>query len=367
MRVRVQAVLPSRWVRVGLGAVIAAAVSLAISGTAAADPGSGSEISSVPVTFHVVTKNRSGLPCADTPDGKHAVVRGHLTGPSSELDRNDVDGTLYSHGDGYGEYFWRYPGDEHYNYVEQMARRGHVSVTIDRLGYGDSDKPNGNSICFGAEADVLHQIVGQLRNGSYTGDRSPRFDKVGLVGHSASGLIVEQEAAGFHDIDALGVLDSGELNITPLALERAGEQQVRCLASPKNLVGLLDARSSSGYAALEADAQQFRADHIHNVDSDIADDLVKWRTKDACAGTRNAVQALAGNAARNSLIDVPVLLLAGAQDQLFSNPRPQAATYTHSKKVTVRVVPDAGHAVAFARTAPQFQDDMNDWLDRTGL
>jgi hypothetical protein len=31
------------------------------------------------------------------------------------------------------------------------------------------------------------------------------------------------------------------------------------------------------------------------------------------------------------------------------------------------VVPDAGHAVAFARTAPQFQDDMNDWLDRTGL
>jgi len=56
------------------------------------------------------------------------------------------------------------------------------------------------------------------------------------------------------------------------------EQQVRCLASPKNLVGCgrpLHPR----LRGVEADAQQFRADHIHNVDSDIADDLVKWRTK----------------------------------------------------------------------------------------
>jgi pimeloyl-ACP methyl ester carboxylesterase len=234
MWLKVQAVLPSRWVRVGLGVVIAAAMSLAISGTAAADPGSGGGISSVAVAFHVVTRNHSGVPCVDTPDGRQVVVRGHLTGPSSELDGHDVDGTLYSHGDGYGEYFWRYPGDERYNYVEQMARRGHVSVTIDRLGYGDSDKPNGNSICFGVEADVLHQIVGQLRDGSYTGDKSPRFDKIGLVGHSASGLIVEQEAAGFHDVDALGVLDSGELNITPLALERAGSS--RCGAWPRRRI-----------------------------------------------------------------------------------------------------------------------------------
>jgi len=45
-----------------------------------------------------------------------------------------------------------------------MARRGHVSVTIDRLGYGDSDKPTATASA-SARADVLHQIVGSYGTG----------------------------------------------------------------------------------------------------------------------------------------------------------------------------------------------------------
>jgi pimeloyl-ACP methyl ester carboxylesterase len=347
------------------GLALAAALSLSITGVARAVD--SDHIVSVPVEFHVVTSNNSGLPCVATPGNEDVVVRGHLTGPSSRLSDGHLAGTLYSHGDGYAEYFWRYPTNGKYNYVDQMAHRGHVSITIDRLGYHDSDKPNGNQLCFGVEADVLHQIIGQLRRGSYSGPRTPRFDRVGLVGHSASGLIAEQEAAGFHDIDALGVLDSGELNATPLTLQRAGEQQLRCLLAPDALTGLLNPRSPRGYAPLEADDAQFRSDHLHNVEPDIAGNLIRWRTKDACAGTRNAAQALAGNPVRNNLVTVPVLLLAGAQDKLFPNPGLQALTYRQSPHVTVRVVPDAGHAVAFARTAPIFQHDMDTWLDSTGL
>lgn len=341
-------------------------MALSITGTAEASESSG-DIASTEVAFDVVTSNNSGLPCATTPGNQRVVVRGHLTGPHSKLDSSRVEGTLYSHGDGYAEYFWRYPGEDKYNYVEEMGRRGHVSVSIDRLGYGASDKPNGNGLCFGVEADVLHQIVGQLRHGSYQGDRTPRFDRVGLVGHSASGLIADQEAADFHDIDALGVLDSGSLNASPLTLQRAAEQQARCALAPDVAAGLLNPRSPAGYAALEADGAQFRADHIANVEPDIARDLVERRTKDACAGTRNAVQALAGNPVRNNLITVPVLTLTGTEDKLFPHPGLHAASYTQSPRVTVREVPNAGHAVAFARTAPQFHNEMDNWLKSTGL
>jgi pimeloyl-ACP methyl ester carboxylesterase len=321
---------------------------LVVTGTAAADQGSGGTSSVLPTDEHV-------------------TVRGHLTGPASRLEHDRVDGTLYSHGDGYDESFWRYRKDKNYDFSDDMAGRGHISVTIDRLGYGDSDKPNGNGICFGTEADVLHQIIGQLRDGTYSGKHTPRFDKIGLVGHSASGFIVEQEAAGFHDIDALGVLSSGEPNATPLVLERTGEQQMRCVASLPGLIGLGDGGAANGYAPLEANAQQFRADHLYNVERAIADDLTAHRTNDACAGTRNAAQAVAGDPVRNSLITVPVLVMAGANDALFPHPGLQALTYTQSRKVTTHELPDTGHAIAFGRTAPQFRDNMNSWLDENHL
>jgi hypothetical protein len=342
---------------VGLGAAVLAGLALlapVTSGVARAHD--GGDATSVPVAFDVVTHNNSGLPCDPlTLGAKHLTVRGHITGPSDELDADQVDGTLYSHGDGYNETFWRYPGDGDYNYADQMSRRGHVSVTIDRLGYGASSRPNGNSVCYGNEADVLHQVITHLRHGSYQGDHTPRFERVGLVGHSASGLIVEQEAAGFHDVDALGVLDSGELDAQPLVVVRVGQEQARCLTSP------------DGYAPLEANGAEFRSDHIDNVEPEIADYLTDHRTEDACAGLRNSAQAIAGNGVRNSTIHVPVLLLAGANDKFFNHIELQAPTYSGSPKVTVQTVPETGHAVAFSRNAPIFQDDMDRWLSANHL
>jgi hypothetical protein len=346
-------------VRTGLLGAVALVASLTATGTAWADSG----VTSVPVSFQVTLRNDSGIPC-DTSNPltslagtQQVTVRGHLTGPSGQLGSGHVDGTLYSHGDGYDESFWRFTHDESYNYVDQMARRGHVSVSIDRLGYGASSRPNGNMVCFGTEATVLHQIVGQLRTGHYQGHRTPRFSHLGLVGHSASGLIVEQEAAGFHDVDALGVLDSGELSAQPLVAVRTGEEQARCVP------GL----AGSGSAPLEGSAAEFRSDHIFNAERPIADYLTAHRTQDACAGLRNAPQGLAGNGARNSLVKVPVLVLGGAQDKFFGRFDLQAKTYVQSPKVTVQTVPDTGHAVAFSRQHEAFYNDMNSWLDRNRL
>jgi pimeloyl-ACP methyl ester carboxylesterase len=348
--------------------IVAAAASLAIgaatlvTGTAWAD--SGSQVVSIPVSFDVVMRNDSGIPC-DTSNpltslvsSPHVTVRGHVTGPRDELNRDHVDGTVYSHGDADSETFWRYPRDEDYNYADQMARRGHVSVSFDRLGYGKSDRPNGNLICWGTEATVLHQIIGQLRHGDYHGPHTPRFTKLGVVGKSSSGFIAEQEAAAFHDIDALGLLGSGSLSVTPLSVQRTAEKQLRCFTD-----------SHHGYAGFEANGEQFRHDHLYNVRPDIAHYLVSHRTIDACGATgfRNAGQSLIANPIRNSTIRVPVLVLFGANDKLFQHPGWQAKTYTQSRKVTVGEIPDTGHSIAFSREHYKFYDRMDDWLDDNHL
>lgn len=330
---------------IAVGAVAAAALGLVATGSAAADEGG---VESVPVSFEVVTKNRSGVPCLNPPGEKRVTVRGHLTGPTGRLGDGGAV-AVYAHGNGYGEFFWRFD-DPRYDYAGEMAERGHVSLTVDRVGYDDSDKPNGNTVCFGTEADVLHQVIDRLREGDYGGDQSPSFDRVALVGHSAGGFIVNQVAYGFGGVDALGVLSSGAASSKPLVVQRTGEMQLRCL---------LD---GDGYAPLEANDAQFRADHIHNVEDDVADELTDRRNDDACAGTRNAGSALAADLVRNATIDVPVLVMVGSDDEFFGPPEPQGALYVGSPEVTTRTIPDTGHAIAFSRNSEVFRDEMDRWL-----
>ena len=63
--------------------------------------------------------------------------------------------------------------------IDRMARLGHVSVSIDRLGYDDSGHPQGHLTCIGSSADVTHQLVQHLRAG--TGAQDPLWDRLGRI------------------------------------------------------------------------------------------------------------------------------------------------------------------------------------------
>src|SRR3954453_10680274 len=129
---------------------------------------------SVSVTFTVKNTNTSQFACAS--DGATYQVKGHISGPASALasaskkkkkaKKRPKAVTLYMHGLGLGEWFWNFTPIPGYNYALQQARAGHVSVTVDRLGYGASSRPDGNKICIGSQADVTHQIVQQLKTGT---------------------------------------------------------------------------------------------------------------------------------------------------------------------------------------------------------
>ncbi|MGH7821363.1 MAG: alpha/beta fold hydrolase, partial [Candidatus Binatia bacterium] len=183
-------------------------------------PALATAVSSTPVTFSVVNTNESMVPCSS--DGAAYQISGHLVAP----DALPAAVTLYLHGLGYGEWFWNFGAVAGYDFAAGLAADGHASVIIDRLGYGQSALADGNASCLGAQATIAHQIVGQLRDGSYTLDGvagttaspNPAFSAVALAGHSAGGAIAEIEAYSFDDVDALIVMSYADQGASPDAL-----------------------------------------------------------------------------------------------------------------------------------------------------
>jgi pimeloyl-ACP methyl ester carboxylesterase len=315
----------------------------------------------VPVVFHVRNTNTSKVPCAA--DGAAYDVRGHLVGPTARLARGPAGGvTLYAHGLGYGEFFWHDTSLPDYDYATHLAADyGQVSVTIDRLGYGASGRPDGNQVCYGSEADWLHQIVEQLRHGTYDlgGTTPPVFSKVALIGHSAGGFMVEAEAESYHDVDALGLAGFANTGASPLTILTFAGTQGACLLSPL----------PHNYAYFGATAQDFRAGHIYNAEPAVADSVVARRAPDPCMDTGSAAQAIVIDLLTANSIRVPTLMVHGSNDALFPPPAgaEEQLLFLGNPDVTQVTLAGTGHAMTFGRTAPEFRATVGKWLQKQGF
>src|SRR4051812_29952971 len=102
----------------------------------AAPPAAARDVAATPVAFKVTNVNRSDVPCSA--DGASYVVRGSLVAPRGPLPRSV---TLYLHGLSYGEFFFRFAAVPGYDAAVELAREGHASVVVDRLGYRSSKGP----------------------------------------------------------------------------------------------------------------------------------------------------------------------------------------------------------------------------------
>jgi len=233
---------------------------------------------------------------------------------------------------------------------------GQVSVTVTRLGYSGSGKPDGNRICFGSEADITHQIIGQLRSGKYDTHPAGRravagrpVVRIGLAGHSAGGFVAMAEAYSYHDIDALAVIGSGEF-VSLRMPQAVAAQQARC------------ATSSDGYAFIEGTAAEAAEDFFHNADPRIVADATLHRPPDSCGGLLNSAANVAMDTALLRSIRVPVLVLGGAQDAFFPDPESQAKLFTGSPDVVAASLPDTGHAITLGYSAPAVRGEIGGWL-----
>ena len=321
----------------------------------------GSGIVQRAVSFTVKNVNGTGIACQA--DGATYTVRGHITGTAQSLaDPQTV--TLLEHGLSYGEFFGNsdIPG---YNFADDQAQAGHVTVTVDRLGYGSSDKPVGENICFGSRADIAHQEVLQLKAGSYTttGANSAKFAKVVLAGHSVGAIIAQTEAYTFGDIDGLMVLSYSDTDVGLGATAALAIATQQCQAGGMRQHG---DSGPTGYVWFGADTpEKFIEAHFYTPGADpgVVAQVAAMRSEDPCGDILSYKKAVAADLANIGKITVPTLVLTGGKDAIYPVPADkQAALLTDVHDITAVTIPDTGHALTFHYSQDQFQAKVSTWL-----
>jgi pimeloyl-ACP methyl ester carboxylesterase len=321
-----------------------------------------------PVTFSVQNVNRSRLAC--TTDGAGYQIKGHLVGPRAALvgtaRKRKRAVTLYLHGLGFGEWFWRFGGVSGYDYAAAQAKAGHSSVVIDRLGYDASGHPDGTKSCLGGQADIAHQIVQQLRGGTYAvdGGRVLRFKRIALAGHSAGAETAMIEAYSFRDVNALLAMSFSYSNL-PRAQLALGPTYDRCQAGGEpSSPGL-----PTGYAYYGGPTAADFLSIMLASSPPTADIAAVNRNRDPCGDVDSIIPALGQQGSMLRKIKVPVLVICGTKDALYSRLgcEQQAVRFSGSRSTTLAFVRGAGHGLTIERQAPTFRRRVGRWLAKRGF
>lgn len=345
-------------------ATICATGLFAFAPQAAAESGAQSRVMTKTVSFTVRNVNTSVLACPS--DGAGYKVKGRLIAPVRTARRTRPRAiTLYLHEFSFGSFFWDYRATPRLNYAVAQARAGHASVVIDRLGYGRSDRPEGNQSCLGAQADVVHQIVGQLRTGAYEsrGGSPQTFRKVALVGHSLGAQIATVEAYSFKDIDAL-ISVSYSHQVSQRSFQQFYRAREVCLAGgePAGPSG------PGGYAYFGQTSAEFKGNMFHSAPASVASAVTRLRSRDPCGDSASLVPAIEQDQKSLADVEVPVLLVCGERDvviPLFMCKNMKR--WYRRAPLSIASVRDAGHGLTFERTAPIFRRKVSRWLRSRGF
>jgi pimeloyl-ACP methyl ester carboxylesterase len=313
------------------------------------------------VSFTVENTNRTRSQCRA--DGEEYTVRGHITAPEAVLDGSDPAVTLLLHGTNTGEWIWRLDVQGR-NYVEELAARGHASVTIDRLGYGSSDIPDGFASCSGAHADIAHQVLTQLRDGSYDIDEGPAtaFSSVILGGHSSGALLAETASASFGEADGLLLTGWAAIGITDDTNRRFLNAYATCLegGDPHDA-----AEDPEGYVYFDPDLEDFLDGGLGaQAPSEVVAAVEPLWARNPCGVMISEPMGILTDLDLLSDIDVPVHLVYGERDVLRQGVEGYAGLFTRSPAVSELTLDDAGHFVTIDVNADLLYDSAAEWLDR---
>ena len=333
----------------------------------------------VPVAFTVTNDNRSLLPCNS--DGREYTLSGHLTAPAEVLAAEDPGITLYQHGQAAGEWFWRLdrPGSHH---AEEMARLGQASLTLDRLGYGDSEHPDGMAMCLGGQADMTAQVIAALRTGDYEADEgtadgadlpgdAPGFGRVALAGHHNGAQIAQITAFSFDGAeapDALVLMGWSGTGLTDRANARFFGGLASCMqggvpAEAEAGPPATDEEEAAGYAYVDVGRVNFVAAGFHDTSSEAASLAAPLQDRTPCGDLGTQVEALATDTRHLDAIDVPVFFAFADADTRVADGPDHVERFTGAAETHVVTVADAGHYFVLEPAAERVRTELAAWLE----
>jgi len=271
--------------------------------------------------------------------------------PEKYNDANAVQ--ILSHGATYNKLYWTglgLPKDqaEPYDWTRVATDKGYAVLAIDRPGSGNSTHPDSVlEVQASLEAEVIHKVVQQLRNGKI-GDK--KFSKVAYVGHSM-GSLIGMRATQLHpqDFDAL-ILTGWSANFVE--------------NFPKVLAGVLlpaAVEIPSRFSHLDPfylvlTIQEVVRQFFYGPDKtfDPAVEQYNWDTRDA-VGTGELVSILAGTT--ETTYSGPVHVIVGELDAAFCSPLGKCTSgpnappgnteslFPNAESFTYDIIPNTGHSL----------------------
>jgi len=317
-------------------------------------------------TFEVTNTDTSAVPC--TSDGRRYQVHGTLVGPSSQLAGPKASAvTVYLHGFNIAGWMWHFKAVDGYDYAAAMARLGHVSLVLDRLGYLPSGQPGGTQTCFGAEAYILHQIVRDLRSGTYAIDRPApiAFQTVVTAGQDVGGIVAEVEAYSYKDIDGLALLGWADQGFTPDVFRWSADVVSLCAqgGQPAQPGG------PGGYFRFIQSDDEIRSKAFPYAQPAVVDAIMANIRKNPCGDFQSVIPALAMDTARLHEIAVPVLNLYPDHDLVITPEGYQLQGLNFAPNSDVTTIGIRGGHFPMLEKAPSkvFRTDVSQWLTRKGF
>ena len=240
-----------------------------------------------------------------------------------------------------------------------MNRSGIATLTVDRLGTGQSSKPLSALVTASIQADAVHQVIQTLR---------PRFTKVVVGGHSIGSAMAMIEAGTYHDVD--GVLVTGMTHRMNLITV------IPVLANmiPAPLDPLLGRRGlDAGYLTTDPGT---RYDAFHSPGPNDAGAIAyDESTKDVYAATEAVDTILLTNVVIPATlrITVPVLMVVGNDKHFCGSPlgsdcssaealrQSEAPFFSPAAQLRTFILDGYGHAINYAPNAPVYQQVAANW------
>lgn len=283
------------------------------------------------------------------------------------------------HGATYNKNYWSggdYPvafkGDT-YSWISYASKHGYPTLSIDRLGYGNSSHPDPVlAVQAGTEVQIHNQIIQALRNTTIVGGR--KFSKVAYIGHSVGSVLGNYLATTYPDAADIIVL-TGYSKYLPLSL--AGIL-VTSLLAPAQLVADRFSALPLGYMAMLSEAGRgalFFSKNTRDFDKSILPfDFARQDTfalGEAVTIINNPVASDFTN---------PILVITGHEDQAFCGlGLPELGELTCGTGAESQMnqtqtlfpnadyhwvdVPNTGHNLNFHYSAQSTFKEVHDFLD----
>jgi pimeloyl-ACP methyl ester carboxylesterase len=302
------------------------------------------------------------------PGTPNAKVYGELCLPSNDAPKSVqllVPGSTSTH------VYYDWPQEaERYSYVDRALAAGHATLSVDRIGSGQSTRPPSAQITLEVGADTLHQVITWLREGRGPGRT---FDRVVWVGNSLGSIYAWVEAARHQDVDAF-VLTSMTHRLKPSFAPEVGSSYHPAPQDPK----FADSGYDPGYLTTVPGSRPASFFHLPGADPKVVE--LDERLKNTTSGVElnqavGLINAPPADTAPSRRIKVPTLLVLGDHDAFFCGApdgiectkqgvlESEGPYYSPEARLNAIIAPNAGHSIQLHLSAPETTRQIMQWVN----